>query len=933
MEARAERLGNSNVGGHVELGAFRLFPYLRALHRDGQRLPLNGRTVDLLIALVESAGQAVPRRQLLTRVWNDCDQSVGDQVLSDHLAALDSCLRPLDGVSWIEADTDHARYVGPVRFGTANQTPPWRAQLPAAPARELIGRDGELAALAARLAQHRLLTLVGPAGIGKTSLALAAAQARGPALPHGACLVDLAPLEKPELIASALLSSLGVPYVVGDAQNGLLSFLRDKSLLIVLDNCEHLISAAAHLAESLIQAAPGLTLLATSREPLRIQGEQQLRVPALALPADVESLSAAGALRYDAVRLFVERTREGGLQTLTDEDAPAVAEICRRLDGIPLAIELAAARLKEFGMQGLLREIRERVLRITRASTSGSDRKQALSAALDWSYRLLSADERIMLCRLAVFRSRFTLDAAARVAGDDRFDSSTAHGLVASLAAKSLLSVELRDDVAQYRLFEATRAYAYAKLLQDNDCRQVFHRHMDYCRQRLAVADRDASTCALPDWRKRYLPLMDDVRTALDWGFSPTGNRRDAVALTIAARLLAQRLTLHTEFSERMETALDAVLQLDPPDPLMELQLASMLATAAQQLGRADDLDARVARACMLAGKLGQSAHFFEPLLSRWVASFSTADYLTALHTTQRMYAFGRTAQHEPTVVFAKRIEAQCRHFLGEHFAAQRLAGWALTMRETKGLDQLAAPVDIRCAMGIVQARSAWMQGHPYQALRLAEEAAGFANDDRAYALCQVLGLALIPILIWNDDDAGAHHLTNHLVAHATRFQLTYWVSWGETLRAALRTRAGEIPYAEPEHPFLRDAFFTYCGHAPSAETLARIERGKVGWCAPEAFRLQGEAALRSASDAQGDPQAIAEQWFRRALTVAARQSASTWSIRAACSLARLQTAQGKAGEARATLMPVLALFHSDHAGPDVLNARALLASLASPAA
>jgi predicted ATPase len=287
------------------------------------------------------------------------------------------------------------------------------------PLTRIVGRDDIIAALAAQLAQSRLLTIVGPGGIGKTTVAVAVAEAVTSGYADGVWFVGLAPLPDPELVPSAVSTVLGIP--PSGLQPGIrvAAWLRDKQMLIVLDSCEHVTGAVAPLAEAVLKAAPQVRILVTSREPLRAEGEWLHRLASLELPPDAVDLSAAEALGYSAVQLFNERAMAAvdGF-TFDDANVAAILEICRRLDGVPLALELAAARVDVFGVWELAAHLDDRFRVLTSGRRTALPRHQTLGATLDWSYQLLSEAERMVLRRLAVFAGDFRLEAAVAIAAD-----------------------------------------------------------------------------------------------------------------------------------------------------------------------------------------------------------------------------------------------------------------------------------------------------------------------------------------------------------------------------------------------------------------------------------------------------------------------------------------------------------------------------------
>jgi len=260
---------------------------------------------------------------------------------------------------------------------------------------------------------------VGPGGIGKTTVAIAIAETVSAAHADGVWFVGLASVAEPEHVASALGAVFGIILPTGNPVSGLAAWLRDKRALVVLDNCEHVINAVAAIAEVLLRAAPLLRLLATSREPLRAEGEGLHRLASLVIPPEGADLTAGEALRYSAVQLFTERVMAivDGF-ALTDDDVPAVLEICRRLDGVPLALELAAARVDAFGLAALAARLDDRFALLSKGRRTALPRQQTLRATMDWSFTLLPHLQQVILRRLAVFRGDFTMDAAASVTGD-----------------------------------------------------------------------------------------------------------------------------------------------------------------------------------------------------------------------------------------------------------------------------------------------------------------------------------------------------------------------------------------------------------------------------------------------------------------------------------------------------------------------------------
>jgi predicted ATPase/DNA-binding winged helix-turn-helix (wHTH) protein len=457
-----------------DFGAFRLLPDQRLVERSGVPLLLGGRAMDILIALVERAGEVICQRELIDLVWPNVH--VDDGNLRHHVVVLRRALD--DGV-------DGARYVvnvpgrgycfvcpvSPPSGGVPTRTvpAPRPSTLRGLPSRldRMVGRAAEVGAIAALLANHRCLTIVGPGGIGKTTVAVAVGHVLADAEAE-VCFVDLGPLRDPDLVAGALAAALGVGAAPDDPIGGVVAALRAQRLLLILDSCEHVIDAAAALAEAIHDQAPEVRVLATSREALRIEGEQLHRLSPLACPPCGEALTAADALAYPAVQLFAERAVSTcPSYVFGDADAPAVARICRKLDGIALAIELAAGRIDAFGVEGVEALLDSKLSLLWQGRRTAPPRHQTLNATFDWSYDLLSGAEQHTLRRLVGLTGAFSLDAAHGAAQMDGADLGIFAEQVATLVAKSLVVSEAGHGGPRYRLLDTTRAYLNAKLADE----------------------------------------------------------------------------------------------------------------------------------------------------------------------------------------------------------------------------------------------------------------------------------------------------------------------------------------------------------------------------------------------------------------------------------------------------------------------------------
>jgi predicted ATPase/DNA-binding winged helix-turn-helix (wHTH) protein len=474
-------------------GPFELHPVRRLLLDGGRAVRLGSRAFDLLVALVLRAGEVVGKEELIATVWPDV--FVEEANLRVHIAALRKVLGDDQSAPRFVANVPGRGYcfVAPLSAGQSRPRSVAASHgatgnLPLPPAR-MIGRAADLDTLLAQLAKRRLVTVAGPGGIGKTTIALAAAVAQAASFRNRAAFVDLAPIGDPALVPGVLAAAFGVVLRAGDPAPVLAAHLRDKELLVVIDGCDRVIDAAAALAEALLRSAPNLRILATSREPLRAESEWVQRLPPLGLPPADATLTAAEAVRFPAVELFVDCAAAslGGFK-LQDAQAPAVAEICRRLDGIALAIELAAGSLHAFGPRELAALLDDPFEVLTRGRRTALPQHQTLRAALDWSYDALPWPDQLVLRRLSIFEGSFTLDAAREVASDTGLAAAEIEDRLADLVAKSLAVMEFGDGRTHYRLLETTRAYAREKLAASGEHGTLAYRHAEYHRTLFACA-------------------------------------------------------------------------------------------------------------------------------------------------------------------------------------------------------------------------------------------------------------------------------------------------------------------------------------------------------------------------------------------------------------------------------------------------------------
>jgi len=428
-----------------------------------------------------------------------------------------------------------------------------------------VGRAKETRDVRELLTRSRLLTLVGVGGIGKTRLALQVAAETHDAYPDGVWFVELGSITDPAFVPSSVAQVLGVRERSGfELTETLANHLKSRRLLLVLDNCEHLIDACATLATALLLGAPEIRIVASSREQLQIAGEQIYPVPPLSLPTPGGSLESLA--RSEAAQMFIERVRlqDPGFR-LTERPAAAITSICNHLDGIPLALELAAARAHSLSIDEINVRLKDRFKLLTGGSRSALPRQQTLRATLDWSYDLLDAQERTLLNRLGVFSGGFTLAAASAVCSDEAIDEFAVVDRLSHLVARSLVVSETNATGNRYRLLETTRSYAREKLGATADLSELERRHARYFREWGARAVDD--WIATPDayWRATYLPERDNVRAALDWALGSKGDRDIAIALAGASGPMWSDLSLYGEGHRWLEAAAAQISPETPP--------------------------------------------------------------------------------------------------------------------------------------------------------------------------------------------------------------------------------------------------------------------------------------------------------------------------------------------------------------------------------
>ncbi|WP_284617701.1 ATP-binding protein [Aquabacterium humicola] len=511
---------------------FELRPASRELCADGVPQRLGERAFDLLLALAEAGGAVVSRDALFERAWP------GRVVIDDNLKVQVMALRKLLGPEAVVTVPGRGYRLGWPLLDSPDAAPP--AVPPAAPdPSRLFGREAELARLRSALAAGRLLTVTGPGGIGKTRLAAAAADAERGRWPDGVAWVELAALTEPDAMPAAVAHALRLPAGPRPVDAaGIARALRPLQLLLVLDNCEHLLPAAAALLSAIAAAAPQVALLATSQVRLDIAGEAVLALDGLALsPADA---APDAAQRSPSEALFAARVRTVAPQIELDSpaDVSLARQICHRLDGLPLALELAAARVPALGLAGVLQRLDHQLQLLTRGPAHAPPRQQTLRATLAWSHELLDEVQRVVFRRLGIFADRFTLDDAQAVAADQSIDEWAVLDAVDDLVARSLLRP--LDPVGgagerRYRLLVHARAYALEQLEAAAEHDAVMRRLADHLVRSFVAAEQGFLHAALGPWVDALWPRLHDLRAALQWAARQPAEADRLLALASAA--------------------------------------------------------------------------------------------------------------------------------------------------------------------------------------------------------------------------------------------------------------------------------------------------------------------------------------------------------------------------------------------------------------
>ncbi|WP_187640381.1 winged helix-turn-helix domain-containing protein [Bosea sp. F3-2] len=915
---------------------------------------MRGRTLDLLVALVERAGDIVTKGELLASAWPGL--FVEEANLRVQMTALRRVLG--DGQDGRQYIINIARrgysFVADVTFTEVAErvAPPSRSKRQNLPFNlsSVLGRGAAVAAIGQELAHRRFVSVVGPGGVGKTTVALDVARVAlaqdGAEAIDVVVMVELAQIIETALVEDAVASAIGMTLGTGAPQ--LNEKLPIERGLLILDNCEQVVATAAALAERLLATNPELRLLVTSREPLRAKGEHVFRLPGLEVPPREVGEATANVLAYPAARLFVERAAATlGTYAPAPEEIADIVAICRRLDGLPLAIELAAGRVDAFGVKGLAERLDDVFRLLVSGRRTALPRHQTLQATLAWSYDHLSPAEQITLCRLSIFAGHFSLDAASKVAAIEEASWATIENLT-SLVSKSLVAADFSQAIPRYRLLEVTRAYALEKLRGAGGLERLSRRHATYMKDLIATAEQDWPRAQPDDWLATFAGQLDNVRAALDWCFGPKGDREIGVALTVSSAVLWFQQSLVTECRARFERAVSSLGEGAPLDLARQVSLMTALGTALlYTIGPGSEAEEPMQVACQAARKAGSVELQLRAIWGLWAVTFCSGRHDAALEIARDFAKLAGTigdGAQGADLVIANRLMGMSLLFLGRveeaAVALEAALGGGISANTIVRM-QYDQELNGRAFYSV----TLWLLGLQDQASALATRNTA---DARARGHATTLALNLVdsgcPVAFYCGEAEMLAERLDLLADISSRHSFGPWRAWcrcyrgsfhllnGDFSQAAEELAAGLEALEQTRWPVRRALFLGHYAQALDGlgrvgDATARAEEA-ISFCRTtgESWILPELLHIRAGIIAPERPHAalasLDEAW--RAAQGAGMRS---WALRCATAAARFAPQKVQIVE---RLSGLVAAFGEGHAKPDYRNAREVLGRYAT---
>jgi predicted ATPase/DNA-binding winged helix-turn-helix (wHTH) protein len=935
-------------------GDYRFIPDRQLLMFCDKPLRVGSRALDLLHLLVSRSGEVVGKDELMSFAWPNT--FVHESNLKVNIAALRRALpRMASGLSCIATVNGRGyRFAAPLRIYGGDQPQPSldaakasTRELPPLP--QLVGRDDIVAELSARLPQSRLVTVVGPAGVGKTTVAVAVARSLLDRYRDGVCFVDLAVIGDPQLVDVTIARSLGIGGRWANTLAGIVEALRSHEMLLVLDNCEHVLSTASAIAEHLTLALPGLHIIATSREPLRSRSESVYRLSPLPYPDEHSGESRADALIFPAVQLFVQRVDEACGYQLDDADAPVVAAICRRLDGIALAIELAASRLPILKPTTLLVLLEHSFEPLVASSAGVPQRHQTLLATMEWSYQLLSRDEAKLLRLLSVFSASFSISDIIGVAGHIDLGIGEIATCTESLAAKSLLSVSHDAEGLRYRLLDSTRSFAAAQLDGSGEAADARSSHARYLLRLFEQAEAEWIWRPRNEWTAFYAERTNDLRKAIDWTFGDGGQLEVGVRLTAAAVPLWDELSTVVESRRCVEQALQCTQALSRCDPAVRMKLIASYASGlnfSDRLG--PEADAAWTEANRLAREIGNVDYQLRTLWGLGILQSFTGRHRQAIATLEQFAQLAGGEDERLAVVEGERVRLTAIFYRGEvrraHLDLKRLARENATTAKRSAVArfQMDRFVSVRVAL----AMTAWVAGDRGEAAAALQDALDHSVAlNHTVSHSNALAQAALPIAFWSGDTEVARLRVAALARNLTLREIAIWRPVCLFYRGVVGSMDGDpeaidtmklaieqliannflvrVPFylTTLAEAALRDGRIALARDCLS-DAFDRADRQGEHWSRPELLRVR---AMLQRLD--GDLSGASETLLLAAET--ARESGALFfRLRASTALAELWVEADRHAAAAELLSPVCAEFDDVLPCVTVVKARQLLEAL-----